>query len=180
MDYESIKAEVKKALSARRFKHSVGVADTAAALAEKYGGNADEARLAGILHDITKELSPEEHMKLVRKYNITLDEDEKDSPKLWHAITAPPFISDRCGVSDAIADAVRYHTTGRAGMSLLEKIIYLADYMEPSRDFDGVEELRRLTYENLDDAMRLALRMSVEEVKRGGKKVHKNTLEALS
>ena len=179
MDYESIKAEVEKVLSARRFKHSASVADTAAALAEKYGGDADEARLAGILHDITKELSPEEHMKLVRKYNITLDEDEKAAPKLWHAITAPPLLKERFGVSDAIASAVRYHTTGRADMSLLEKIIYLADYMEPSRDFDGVEKLRRLTFENLDDALRLALRMSVEEVKRSGKKVHKNTLEAL-
>ncbi|MBQ1334639.1 MAG: bis(5'-nucleosyl)-tetraphosphatase (symmetrical) YqeK [Clostridia bacterium] len=179
MDYESIVKIVSESLSEKRFKHSEGVADTAVKLARQYGWDENEARLAGILHDITKELGPDEQKALMEKYSITLDEDEKDAPKLWHAITAPPYISERFGVSEDVARSVRYHTTGRAGMSLPEKIIYLADYVEPMRDFDGVEKLRKLTFSDIDEAMKLALRMSAEEVRRNGKKVHHNTLEAI-
>ncbi|MBQ3378531.1 MAG: bis(5'-nucleosyl)-tetraphosphatase (symmetrical) YqeK [Clostridia bacterium] len=179
MDYDSIKHIVSLELSEKRFRHSLGVADTAVKLARKCGWDEDEARLAGILHDITKELPPAKQMELVREYDIMLDDDEKDTPKLWHAITAPPLLLERFGVSKDVARAVRYHTTGRADMSLLEKIIYLADYVEPMRDFDGVEELRKLAFEDIDEAMKLALKMSAEEVRRNGKKVHKNTLEAI-
>ena len=83
------------------------------------------------------------------------------------------------GVPDEVYDAIRWHTTGRAGMALLEKVVYLADYIEPTRDFEGLDSLRRLCYENIDDAMILGLRMSVDDIKSYGEEPHKRTLEAM-
>ena len=127
MDYESVKYVVSQRLSEKRYKHSLGVADTAAQLAKQYGEDEEVARIAGILHDITKELSDKEQADIIKKYKIKLDDVEKNEPKLYHAITAPFYLRSCVHVNDSIINAIRYHTTGRANMSLLEKIIYLAD-----------------------------------------------------
>ncbi len=178
-EYRRMEDTARERVSDRRFKHSLGVSDTAVQLAMLNEADENDARMAGILHDITKELTFEQQMELVAKYGIELDDTEKQEPKLLHAITSPKVAKELFDVSDDIANAIRYHTTGRADMTLLEKILYLADYMEPSRDFEGVEPLRELTYKNIDEALLLALQMSVQEVKNKGGHLHSDTLEAI-
>ena len=144
----------------KRRPHALGVSDTARELALLWGEDPQTAGQAGILHDVTKALGETEQRHLCRSYGLTLTASEEDNPKLLHAVTgaaAARLVFDR---SAEIVSAIRWHTTGRPAMTTLEKILYLADYMEPNRDFPGVEELRRLTRENLDAAMELGLDMT--------------------
>lgn len=173
-DFEKI---IQQKLSAKRFMHSKNVCSSAISLAKKYGFDENKAAVAGILHDITKELELKEHLKLCEKYNIELDEIEKNEVKLLHSITGAYLIKNEFGIENQdIFNAIRYHTTGRADMSLLEKIIYLADYIEPARDFSGVEELRQKSFNNIDDALMMAFEMSIKEILEKNRQVHKNTL----
>ena len=133
----------------------------------------------GLLHDCTKKLEMEEQMALVRKYDIPLDELEQKALKLLHAKTGAEIARDVFGVDDEIYRAIQWHTTGRADMSLLEKVMYLADYIEPTRDFPGVDELRRTVYEDLDRGLAMGLSMTVEEMHERGNPVHSATLAAL-
>ena len=135
--------------------------------------------MAALLHDCTKKLEMEEQMALVRKYDIPLDELEQKALKLLHAKTGAEIARDVFGVDDEIYRAIQWHTTGRADMSLLEKVMYLADYIEPTRDFPGVDELRRTVYEDLDRGLAMGLSMTVEEMHERGNPVHSATLAAL-
>ena len=136
------------------------------------------AREAGILHDITKKLGLEELLILCSKYDILNDALENKSEKLLHSKTGAALSRDLFGISDDVYSAIRWHTTGREDMTLLEKIIYLADYVEPNRDFEGVEPLRKLCYEDLNAAMELGLKMSIEDLEERGSPIHQKTLEA--
>ena len=147
-------------------------------LAMRYGEDAEAAAEADILHDITKKLSYDEQLILCDKYGIILDKDQLANEKLLHAITGAAFARDVFGVSDAVYDAIRWHTTGKPDMTLLEKIIYMADYVEPTRDFPGVEKLRALAHEDIDAAMALGLEMSLADIRSGGVAPHKDTVEA--
>ena len=162
-----------------RVQHVIGCSETAAKLAELYGENAVEARRAGILHDITKALNGSEQLHLCEKYDIILNQFERNYPKLLHAKTGAAIARCVFGESEVIADAINWHTTGKAHMTTMEKIVYLADYMEPNRNFEGVDELRRLTYKDLDAALHLGLQMSVEQLNRRGLEVDPNSLAAL-
>lgn len=164
---------------ASRVQHVKGCSETAAKLAELHGENATEARRAGILHDVTKALNGEEQLHLCEKYAIILNQFERHHPKLLHAKTGAVMARKLFGESEIVADAINWHTTGKANMTTMEKIVYLADYMEPNRDFDGVEELRRLTFEDLDAALLMGLRMSVEQLNRRGLEIDPNSLAAL-
>ena len=165
-------------LDARRVEHVAGVESQAVLLAMHWGEDADSAAAAGILHDITKKLDKEKQLNLCEKYGIMLDIAEVENPALLHARTGAALARELFGVSDAIHDAIRWHTTGKPDMSLLEKIIYLADYTEPTRDFDGVEKLRELCFEDLDRAMALGLRMSLEEIRGRGAVPFRDTVAA--
>ena len=147
-------------------------------LARRWGEDPESAAVAGILHDMTKNLSYDEQLILCEKYGIILDTAEKNSPKLLHAITGAAAARDLFGVSDNIYQAIRWHTTGKPDMTTLEKIIYLADYIEPTRDFEGLEELRALAYEDLDRALALGLKMSLEDLRRRNVEAHRATVEA--
>ena len=136
------------------------------------------AATAGILHDITKKLDHQEQLNLCEKYGIICDNAERSNPKLLHAKTGAVLAKDLFGVSDEICEAIRWHTTGKPDMTMLEKIIYLADYIEPIRDFPGVEKLRELCYEDLNAAMALGLKMSLEEIRSHGTEPYKDTSEA--
>ncbi len=173
-----LRNEVMPYLSSRRIAHVAGCESEAVLLAMQYGEDADSAAEAAILHDITKRLSFDEHLKLCEKYGIVCDKSELENEKLLHAITGAALARDLFGVSDEIYSAIRYHTTGRPDMTLLEKIIYLADYIEPTRDFDGVEALREAVYRDLDYGLSLAFEMSLTEVRSYGIEPHKNTVEA--
>lgn len=157
MDRNEALRIVKGQLPERRFKHTVGVMETAVALAKLYGADEKKAELAAIFHDYAKYRSREEMEKVILEENLPRDLLEHNI-ELWHAPVGAVLVEKETGISDEdILNSIRYHTTGRAGMTLLEKIIFLADYIEPGRNFPGVDEVRALARENLDLAMIKAL-----------------------
>ena len=165
-------------LKRRRVPHVLGTEQEAIRLAERYGADVEKARRAALLHDCTKKLDMAEQLALCRQYGIALDDLERKALKLLHARTGAAIAREVFGVDDEIYSAIRWHTTGHANMTLLEKIIYLADYIEPSRDFPGVEALRRVCYEDLDRGLLTGLEMTIEEMRVMGNPVHHATLEA--
>jgi len=165
-------------LKHRRIPHVLGTEQEAIRLAERYGGDVGKARVAALLHDCTKKLEMGDQLALCRRYGIELDELEQRALKLLHAKTGAAIARDVFGVDDEIYSAIWYHTTGHADMTKLEKIIYLADYIEPSRDFPGVERLRKVCYEDLDKGLLLGLEMTIGEMTEMGNPVHRATIEA--
>ena len=165
-------------LKAKRCAHVLGTAATAVKLAEKYGADAHRAEVAGLLHDCTKKLSMAEQLALCERYGIVLDELEKKALKLLHAKTGAALARDVFGVDDEIYNAILWHTTGKPNMTVLEKVIYLADFIEPTRDFPGVDTLRRTVWEDLDRGLLMGLEMTVEEMQEMGSPIHVNTLTA--
>lgn len=165
-------------LKAKRCAHVLGTAVTAVKLAEKYGADAHRAEVAGLLHDCTKKLSMAEQLALCERYGIVLDELEKKALKLLHAKTGAALARDVFGVDDEIYNAILWHTTGKPNMTVLEKVIYLADFIEPTRDFPGVDTLRRTVWEDLDRGLLMGLEMTVEEMQEMGSPIHVNTLTA--
>ena len=166
-------------VQAKRLPHIKGTEETAAALAAFWGLSPEKARRAAILHDCTKYWTLEQHLETCTKYGVALDELECVSVKLLHAKSAAALARHVFGEREEECQAIFSHTTGRPGMTAFDKILYLADYMEPTRDFDGVEELRRLVWEDLDRAMILGLEMSVEDLEERGVPVHPDTLGIL-
>ncbi len=164
---------------AKRHAHIRGVEEEAARLTQRWGGDEDLARRAGILHDCTKYWPMERHLACCKQYGIPLDDLELHSEKLLHSKTGACMARYVFGQPDEVFEAIFYHTTGKRDMTTLEKIIYLADYMEPNRDFDGVEQLRALAYTDLDAAVALGCRMSIQEMEEKGREVHPNTIAAL-
>jgi nicotinate-nucleotide adenylyltransferase len=135
--------------------------------------------VAALLHDCTTKLGMEEQSALCRQYGIPMDELERRALKLLHAKTGAAIARDVFGVDDEIYTAIFWHTTGHAGMTLLEKIMYLADYIEPTRSFPGVDVLRAACDEDLDKGLLLGLTMTVQEMREMGNPVHSATLEAV-
>ena len=166
-------------LKTKRIPHVKGCEEEAVRLALHWGADPEQAAEAAILHDITKKLNLREQLILCEKYGIIPDALEAASEKLLHAKTGAAIAKESFGVSENVYDAIKWHTTGRADMSLLEKIIYMADYIEPTRDFEGVEKLRQLAYTDLDAAMKLGYEMSLGDLARYGVSPHPNTIEAL-
>lgn len=165
-------------LKPSRVAHVIGCEAEAVQLAKRWGEDPENAAEAGILHDITKKLVLSDQLILCRKYGIINDNAEERNFKLLHAKTGAAVARALFGISDEVYNAIRWHTTGKPDMTLLEKIIYMADYIEPNRDFPGVEELRKLAYEDLDKAMALGLEMSLEDIKSSGQEPYKDTVEA--
>lgn len=166
----------------RRAPHVLGTEAEAVKLAERWGDGDPEliqkARRAALLHDCTKRLDMEEQKALCAEYGIELDPLEQREIKLLHAKTGAAIAESVFGEEAEIVEAIRWHTTGRADMTLLEKIIYLADYIEPTRHFAGVEDLRRRCYEDLDEGLLMGLEMTVDEMVERGSPIHRATLEA--
>ena len=161
-------------LKHRRMRHVLGTEEEAVRLARRYGADETQARIAALLHDCTKKLNLSEQMALCARYDM-----ERTTLKLLHAKTGAAVAQHVFGVQAAVSEAIKWHTTGKADMSLLEKVIYLADYIEPSRDFPGVDALRRKVYDNLDAGLAMGLEMTIEEMHELGEPVHPKTLEAL-
>ena len=165
-------------LKPKRMPHVLGTEQEAIRLARRYGADETDARIAALLHDCTKKLDMEQQLALCRRYDIRLDELEQHALKLLHAKTGAAVAHDIFGVKDAVYEAIRWHTTGKPDMTLLEKVIYLADYIEPNRDFPGVDELRRAVYDDLDKGLLMGLSDTIDEMERMGNPVHHDTLEA--
>ena len=166
-------------LSQKRFRHSCNVARAAKQLAQRYGADQEKAYFAGLVHDICKEAPFEEQYRLMMAGQFVPDLAEQRSRKLWHGIAGAHFICEEFGVDDQdILNAVRYHTVGRARMSLLEEIIYMADMISDERDYKGVAKMRRLAQEDLQDAMFTALGDAIVSVLKKEALISQNTVEA--
>lgn len=173
-----LREKVMPYLEPRRVAHVAGCESEAVLLAMHWGEDPEKAAVAGILHDITKKESAAQQLILCEKYGIILDNAEKRNPQLLHARTGAALAKELFGIPDEVEGAIRWHTTGKPDMTLLEKILYLADYIEPTRDFEGVEKLRELAFENIDEAMALGLTMSLEEIRSRNTEPFRDTVEA--
>lgn len=155
---EEIRDYLKNNLKPARYGHTLGVVNTAIKLAEIYGEDKNKAEIAALCHDVAKNMSNDALRKIIDNENIILSIDEENTQELWHSIVAPVIARKVFEIEDEeILAAMRWHTTGKEDMTNLEKIIYLADLIEPSRMFEGVDEIRELAYKNLDSAMLKAL-----------------------
>ncbi|WP_270790344.1 bis(5'-nucleosyl)-tetraphosphatase (symmetrical) YqeK [Enterococcus diestrammenae] len=153
LDREALMQKVQMQMSTKRFKHVLGVEETAVALAEKYGAAPEKASIAALTHDYAKERPNEEFQMVIRRENFDLDLLNWNNA-IWHGIVGANFVQRELGIDDEeILQAIRLHTTGAAEMTLLDKIIYVADYIEPGRSFPGVQEAREIALLNLDDAV---------------------------
>lgn len=178
MDIETITQKLKNELDDKRYLHSVNVMNTSVELAALYGADPEKARLAGILHDCGKNYRGERAKEYIRKAGYPADEIEMVQTKLLHGIIGERLAKEEYGVSDPeILSAIRWHTTGKAGMTTLEKIIYVADYIEPLRSFEGIEEMRKAAYENLDRCVVLCADSTIRYVLSNGALLHEKTVE---
>lgn len=166
-------------LTPRRFRHSLEVAKEARRLAGKYGADPSKAYTAGLLHDILKDTGGDAQLQILKDFDILQDDIEKQAEKLWHAHSGAVFIRYVLGVRDEdILAAVRYHTTARAGMSQLEKVLYLADFTSADRDYPDVDEMRRQAEIGIVPAMEYALCYSIRDLVEQKKAIHPDTLAA--
>ena len=179
MKREKMEYKLKKELDRQRFEHTLGVESTAREMARIFGEDEEKAALAGLLHDCAKCMPLSQMIKAAKHEDI--DPVMKESKALMHALAGQCIAQSVYSVKDQdVLSAIRWHTTGHANMTALEKIIYLADMIEPNRKpFPGLETLRALCVKDLDEAMHMALRMSLEHVKTQGKTLHPDTLAAL-
>ena len=177
---DELEAVTVSLLKPGRVGHVLGCRDTAVELARRWGANETDAARAGLLHDITKALPPQLQLTLCQEYGIMLDAFSRKNPKTLHALTGSLVAERIFGENSAVVNAIRHHTTGKADMNLLEKIIYVADYMEPNRDFPGVERLRELAFSNMDGALKLGLEMTLELLHKQGREISPESQEALS
>lgn len=165
MPLSFIEKRLRKTLSAKRYLHSMGVCQTAAELAERFGTDIFQAMVAGLLHDCARELPNNTLLKRAVDFDIVVGSLEKSSPVLLHAVISAHLAAEEYGIDDeAILRAIALHTTGGAGMSKLDKIIFLADFIEPGRAFPGVDKLRKLAGENLDKAVLAAFDQTIRHL----------------
>ncbi len=177
---EKLEQVVVSLLKPNRVAHVLGCRDTAAELARRWGADETDAARGGLLHDVTKALDGPLQLTLCREYGIVLSEFSQKNPKTLHALTGS-LVADRIfGENKKVVDAIRCHTTGKADMTTLQKILYVADYMEPNRDFPGVETLRALAFEDLDKALKLGLTMTIDLLKEQRREISPESAEALA
>ena len=177
---EELEPIVIRLLHPNRVAHVLGCRDEAVRMAAHWGEDVTNAARAGILHDITKVLDGPLQLTLCAAYDKVLNDFSRKYPKTLHALTGSLVAEKIFGENEAVVEAICNHTTGRANMSTLEKIIYVADYMEPCRDFPGVEKLRELAYSDLDAALKLGLEMTLQHLARQGNEVSPESREALA
>ncbi|MBQ9956795.1 MAG: bis(5'-nucleosyl)-tetraphosphatase (symmetrical) YqeK [Ruminococcus sp.] len=178
-EYTPWRKLLRSRLIEKRYIHSLNVADSARQLAQKYGADEEKAYFAGLVHDIMKNASEEEQLQIMEKGGIILSRTEKANRKLWHAMAGEAYLRLEMGITDRdILNAVRYHTTGRAGMSLLEKVVYIADYISVERDYDDVDVMRELSMnKGLDEAALYALKFSFKSLSKKEKLIHTDSVE---
>ncbi|SHE81331.1 putative HD superfamily hydrolase of NAD metabolism [Caldanaerobius fijiensis DSM 17918] len=176
---QEISQRLEHMLTPKRYRHSLGVQATAVELASLYGADVYKASIAGLIHDCAKDLDADQIHALIKKYGLALDDIYLNQLELVHAPLGAALAKDLFDVQDEdILNAVRYHTTGRVDMNLLEKIIYLSDYIEPGRNFDGVNEIRQEAKQDLDKAVIMAMDSTIIYVIKKKGLIHTNTIDA--
>lgn len=179
MDIQKLQSKLKNALEPKRYEHTLGVAYTAASLAFAYGEDSKKALVAGLLHDSAKCLSHQKRLAICKKNNIEVTKVEMENPVLLHAKVGAFFAKDKYGVEDEeIFNAVLYHTTGRPNMGMIEKFVYVADYIEPSRKkAPRLKEIRQMAFSDLDRAIYMILKNSLMYLEQGELKIDPKTRE---
>lgn len=178
-DMHKIKKQLVKAMDSKRYEHTLGVAYTCAALAMRYGEDIQKAQLAGLLHDCAKCMDNEKKLHICKKHNIEITSAEYNNPFLLHAKVGGYLARTKYEIEDEdILNAIVYHTTGRPKMSLLEKIVYVADYIEPGRDHaSNLNDVRRLCFQNLDQGLLQILEDTLVHLKESKKEIDPMTRE---
>lgn len=179
-ELQLIRHKLKKKLDSQRYEHTLGVSFTSAALAMRWGGEIRQAELAGLLHDCAKHFTEGELIAKCAEHGVVLGEEELKSPAVIHGKLGRYLAEHKYGIQDTdVLNAISYHTTGRENMSLLEKIVFTADYIEPCRDrAPALSELRRLAFEDLDLCMYRILSDTVDYLTEKGAHIHADTLRA--
>lgn len=178
-DIEYLTSVIRKRLSDYRFHHSVCVSECAAKLAKCYGADEEKARVAGILHDAMKEASADEQLEVIEKAGMKISDFEKNQLKFYHQISGSAFAKVELGITDEeILGAIRYHTTGKADMSLMEQIIYLADFISDDRDYDDIDNIRKEAEKGKEYGMLYATAYTIKSVVKKGKFLHPDTVNA--
>ena len=175
---EDIQNKLRKKLKGSRYIHTLGVEYTSVCLAMKYGEDLEKAELAGLLHDCAKQLPEKKLIKICREHGEKISKMEFQQPFLLHGKAGACLAKDKFGIEDeSVLNAIRYHTTGRPDMSLLEKIVFVADYIEPNRKkADNLAELRRLAFEDLDETVLLILEQTLDYLEKTGKEIDHHTI----
>lgn len=173
---DNYKNVIKKLLTKRRYEHSINVSKVAEDIASRYGISEKKARVAGLLHDITKNMSNDEQLDMMDRYNITMSASELNMDGLWHAKTGAEYVQEMLLIDDQeIINAIRYHTTGRVNMSDLEKVIFIADAISEDRVYNGVDIVRKAVKRSLNEGLLAALSASIEFLAINKKPIHNDT-----
>ena len=173
---EQINADIKERLSERRYKHSIGVMKKAEELAKFYGLDAKKARLIGLAHDIAKQMTSSEIKEYLSKYDVKLDEIERNNRELIHAKIGADICKRKYNFDEQMVNAVKYHTTGNPDMDMMAKIVFMADKIEENRDYDDVEERRQLTLKDIDMAIIETINYTTMDSIKRGKIIHTDSI----
>lgn len=177
--YAQIDDYLRKNLKESRYVHTLGVVQSACSLAKINGVAEGKTKTAALIHDAAKNMKIDEQYKILKENNVDMDIISENSPQILHGWVAAILAKELMGVKDEeIINAVKYHTTARKSMSKLEKIIYIADYIEPNRDYPGVEELRKATFSDLDKGVLMGIDNTITLVIKQGQLVHPLTIDA--
>ena len=173
---KSIVDYIKNNLSLKRYNHSISVAVTAVNLATYHNENTSDAKVAGLLHDMAKELSVDDQISNIKNYGYELNEYDKNNPAIIHGFLGAYMAKELFDINDNIFNAIRTHSMGEANMSMLQKIIFISDYVEPFRDkIDNIDYLRKLAYENIDECIYQIIKQTLEFLKDSKANIHINT-----
>ena len=178
-EFPHLEEYLRKHIDGHRLAHSHGTANEAAALARNYGVDERKAYIAGLLHDVAKGGCKTGLEKMAVQYEVEADGLELNNPELLHGKIGAAMVKAELDIADEdILSAIRWHTTGRSGMSMLDKIVYIADLIEPGRRFECIDNIRRLAYQDINEAMLVALDQVMQFIKDQGFILHPNSLEA--
>lgn len=176
---EEIDDYLKKNLKENRYIHTLGVVEAAEKLAKLNNVNVEKAKLAALIHDCAKNMKVNDLFSVLEKNNIVLDEIEKESPQILHGKVGAIIARENMGIDDEeVLSAVEFHTTGKENMSTLEKVIYIADYIEKNRSYDGVEVIREEAYNDLDKGVIMGLNQTINFIIKNNGLIHENTIKA--
>ncbi|AEB80844.1 TPA: bis(5'-nucleosyl)-tetraphosphatase (symmetrical) YqeK [Streptococcus suis] len=176
-DRQALLEKIRVAMKPARFQHVLGVEEAALALADRYGCDPKKASLAALLHDYAKEVEDQVFLDLIAKYDLDKALLNWDN-NIWHGVVGAYKIAEDFGLEDQeIFQAIQRHTIGAGQMTLLDKLLYVADYIEPNRDFPGVDEARRIAKESLDKAVAYETAQTISYLAKKGIPIYPQTLE---
>lgn len=174
-----IKEDLMETISKDRYEHTLRVVKTCQELSETYGADIEKVKVAALLHDSAKINGSKDIVEVAKKFNLLDDEIYLYNKALIHGPLAAKLAKEKYNIEDEeILDAIKYHTTGRKAMGLVEKIVFMGDFIEPNRSFDGINEIRRVSFIDLDRGLLLALNSNLEFLLKEGKLISKDTIEA--